>query len=575
MPVFHCCVPKCFADSRKKSSSGLKKYPWMQDVTFFPLPNAKKQPGLRKKWLKRIRRDPKWTPTKYTRICSQHFVDRKPSEENPIPSIFGNMKPGTSILRPPNKLQRQKESQLAGEKRMSCKTATEDIGVGSDDPETVADIVVLPCDVDSTGVVEVVSFEEKASNISQGMEVYPIPSSDHTYCCHPLYVATDSVHEVACLTDVTGNIISTQEMLKSQNEIQKLRTQVQMLQREKHGLECEVSELKMKLEDKDKLRKELFLETVLSDDKSVFKYTGMPSLGILNGVFNILNARDNEIKYWRGKESSSRKSYQTKMGAKKTGPSRKLSKYDEYLLTLVRFRVGLLGFFVADIFGVSESRVSQIFATWINYMHLVLSPLLKWPSRQLVKKYMPTVFRKKYPTTRAIIDCSELFVQKPATPTAQACTWSNYKSHNTYKFLVAISPSGVFTFVSNLWGGNASDCHITDHSGFLDLIEEGDDIMADRGFTIRKQLTQRKATLNIPPFTHAAKTAKGKRLNSAQITKTKSIAKLRIHVERAIGKLKRFRLLNQVMPLMLKPLSNQMLKLAAIFCNFSPPIVKK
>ncbi|KAK2141261.1 hypothetical protein LSH36_1133g00057 [Paralvinella palmiformis] len=70
--------------------------------------------------------------------------------------------------------------------------------------------------------------------------------------------------------------------------------------------------------------------------------------------------------------------------------------------------------------------------------------------------------------------------------------------------------------------------------------------MADRGFCIRVALALKLATLNIPPFT-----SKG-RLASKGVTKTRRIARARIHVERCIGHLKCFKILSGVIPLKLR-----------------------
>jgi hypothetical protein len=48
--------------------------------------------------------------------------------------------------------------------------------------------------------------------------------------------------------------------------------------------------------------------------------------------------------------------------------------------------------------------------------------------------------------------------------------------------------------------GCISDVEITKLSCFLDLLEAGDDVMADNGFTLRTILSERDVTLNIPPF---------------------------------------------------------------------------
>ena len=95
-------------------------------------------------------------------------------------------------------------------------------------------------------------------------------------------------------------------------------------------------------------------------------------------------------------------------------------------------------------------------------------------------------------------------------------TYSSYKSHNTAKCLVDINPNGAFTFVSQTWGGNASDKFFTQQSGFIYLVEEGDDdiIMADRSFTIRDFLLHKKATPNMPPFTEKCTFSNKKKLNT-------------------------------------------------------------
>jgi hypothetical protein len=125
-------------------------------------------------------------------------------------------------------------------------------------------------------------------------------------------------------------------------------------------------------------------------------------------------------------------------------------------------------------------------------MYLTFTPLLKWPSRKIIKKFMPASFWSKFPNVVCIIDCTEFFIRKPRNPTAQSQTFSTYKHQNTYKALVGVSPTGAFIFVSNLWGGNVSDRFITKENGFLDKIRPGDEIMADRGFIIRDLLLNTK-----------------------------------------------------------------------------------
>ena len=114
--------------------------------------------------------------------------------------------------------------------------------------------------------------------------------------------------------------------------------------------------------------------------------------------------------------------------------------------------------------------------------------------------------------------------------------YSNYKSNSTVKFLIGILPNGTVCFVSDGFEGSISDKEIVKQSGFLEKINPNDMVLADRGFLIKEELMKKKAYLNIPPFLGGRD-----RLNQMEEAKTKAIAKCRIHVERAIEKMKRFR----------------------------------
>lgn len=80
-------------------------------------------------------------------------------------------------------------------------------------------------------------------------------------------------------------------------------------------------------------------------------------------------------------------------------------------------------------------------------------------------------------------------------------------------------------------------------SGLLNLLEEGDAVMADKGFRIRDLLTFKRLYLVSPAY------CRGPCLSAKGTTHTRRVASLRTHVERNILKLKQFRNLSGVIPL--------------------------
>ena len=71
-----------------------------------------------------------------------------------------------------------------------------------------------------------------------------------------------------------------------------------------------------------------------------------------------------------------------------------------------------------------------------------------------------------------------MFIERSKSLINQASTWSDYKHHNTVKFLVGITPSGFISFLSDCYGGRSSNKFITDDSGFYDL-EHDDEVMTE------------------------------------------------------------------------------------------------
>ena len=305
------------------------------------------------------------------------------------------------------------------------------------------------------------------------------------------------------------------------------------------------------------------VETITSSNKSVRFLTGLQTISLLNFLYEFILPCAQHVPLWVGKK----REQSVKTHYRKSPKNRLLSFWEEYLLVIVRIRRGFDTEEIGALFGISQSLSSRIFTTWINVMYKCCHPLLQWPSRDMVQCNMPKMFKLMYPSTRAIIDCSEIFVQTPRSIDAQRSTYSTYKSHNTFKFLLAIAPSGQITFLSSLFVGSISDRQIVQRSGFLKVIEWTDNIMSDRGFNIRDLLLRKNAFLNIPAF------SAGKQIPTRPVGRSRKIASVRIHVERAMERLKNNKILQGVIPLQLKNSLNQIMTICAVLSNMEDPLV--
>ena len=182
---------------------------------------------------------------------------------------------------------------------------------------------------------------------------------------------------------------------------------------------------------------------------------------------------------------------------------------------------------------------------------------------------MPASFRQKYSSTRVIIDCTEIWTQSASPLLLNSQQYSSYKSRITFEALVGIAPHGAVTFISNLYTGNMSDVEITRLSGLLDLIENGDSVMADKGFIVEKLLQEKGASLNIPAFLHETG-----QFTANEIAENEEIASLRIHVERYICRLKENHIFDCEIPLSLTGSVNQLWTVACMLANFKDPLIK-
>lgn len=272
-----------------------------------------------------------------------------------------------------------------------------------------------------------------------------------------------------------------------------------------NNMTAEIVDMKKRIQASD------LSEEGFEDNEKTNFYTGLTNHSILMHVFNLLAQHISHTS--------------------RNSPT----KFQEFILVLMRLRLNVPLQDLAYRFSISKATASRIFEKWIDVMDAKLDFLIFWPEREQLRETMPNVFKQNFGNkVSVIIDCFEIFIDRPSSLISRAITWSNYKHHNTVKFLIGITPQGVVSFISPAWGGRVSDKHLTENCGLLKNLLPGDIVLADRGFDISESVGFYGAQLKIPAFTRGKS-----QLSSLDVEETRKIANVRIHVERVIGLVRR------------------------------------
>ena len=390
------------------------------------------------------------------RICSRHFVSGKPAKTLDETNI--DWAPTLHL----GHSKRQQHSQTARCDRLERSRRRNE----SKQQQEVQRAIFL-------SAVETISLEISAEVVRQLVEEIGIN------------VMEDFIVEAAAVEAVAERIISEEisivDIVKEEVELAmvsfaegkcKCADEVTTLKKELQRCQLIIQELSTKIEQ----QLPPFCEESLKDDSSVNFYTGLPNLKILKAIFDHVCV---------------------------TLPSEKallckLTKFQEFMLVMIKMRLDSPVVDLAYRFGVSPATVSRILLKWLTQMDIRLRSLIIWPERDDLQKTMPKCFQLSFGKKVAIIiDCFEIFLERPSNLRARASTWSNYKHRNTAKVLLGIVPQGAIAFVSETWGGRVSDKHLTEHSGFLNKLLPGDIVLADRGFDIAEAVGMMQASLHI------------------------------------------------------------------------------
>ena len=501
---YYCCVPLC----RNSSNQSERERLGLEKLSFHSFPDQKTP--LAKEWIAKIRRDvgPSFRITKRTKICSMHFN----------PDDFYHSEFDIQTTRPRLK------------------------------PTAVPSI--FPWTIKNPRRASVTSYIASSQQQRCHLKV-PVSEFD-------LNNFADNFHNItedANYGDGDGNGAVDLESLEGVED--KTSTVVELQEKVK-----ELTEQLCKVENTVTSVRFRY-ENIKARNDLVKFYTGFPDHVMLLAFYEeILESDAKVMRQWEGNRCKD--SYDDV----KCGCACKLPLLEQFFMTMVRIRLGLLELDLAVRFDISQSSVSRITVTWINLLYHSLKAIEHFPPWHVVRKYMPEVFKSEYPNTGLILDATEFSVNRPSSLLSQACTFSAYKNRNTVKVLVGITPSGAVSFVSEVYEGSISDRRLVEVSGLLEKLQPGDEVMADKGFTIQDLLTPIGVRLNVPPFLNSQA-----QMPANDVILTKKIAQLRVHVERAIGRIKEFRILQSTIPATMWDSINELIYVCCMLTNFSPPLV--
>ena len=135
-----------------------------------------------------------------------------------------------------------------------------------------------------------------------------------------------------------------------------------------------------------KIRNTVFSWNQIKTDRKMLFYIGLPSKSAFNTVFSVIEPSLPNMSYWCGTK---------------------------------RYSIS-----------------SNTFTTWIRLLSIVIGQfLVNWLPREVVRYHLPNIYKKMgHHKLSCIIDCTEGFIERPKALDTHVETWSDYKSHNTFKF---------------------------------------------------------------------------------------------------------------------------------------------
>ena len=320
---------------------------------------------------------------------------------------------------------------------------------------------------------------------------------------------------------------------------------LEKLQQIKNNNLCERLTTKEKARVENKI---YHFQTYIDDPEKVSFYTGLNGLSAMREVFNIVESE-------------------------MSCTSKTLTVEEEFLICLIKLKMNYLFQDIAYHLNVSVITVEESFHRTLDLMYIKLKYLVKWPSREKLKKSMCQSFKNDFRQKVVVVmDCFELFTERLSSTVKKEYTYySNYSHIQSIKYLIGIAPPGVVTFISvGSMGGKTSDQQLKAKSGVMKNLLPGDIVMVDRGFN-----REESDRFNQSEQARNSFTCGKLELHPVDIEKTEKTRPEEVPEERVIGLiLRKFRIFEGVIPLEFVKLKSgdsipTIEKIVTVCCSFT------
>lgn len=340
------CVPYCSNNFRNNPS-----------LHYYRIPRDR---TIRKEYVRLLRNDNLRLESQNTQICSQHLEGGKKRDDKHLPSLF----PWTTEKPKRQALKRISTDQVQVRSKKKKNSRVEHLSEDTDHGQLIMNDQI-PCNKEQS--------TEKSHN-------------------------TTSTQTETFLEKLGVDFGTQTETFPEELEVNSYKNRISQMEAEIRKLTIELEDIKKKMEDV-----QFDIQQFKDKPKDIASFTGFLDYETFMLCFDIVEEPSRNLSY-----GSHQRTIFDSNTSNKLGRPRKVTIFQEFVMVLMKLRLGLFNRDLAYRFNISSSVVSEIFRTWIRFLRSELQVTTQLPPKDVIKLHMPSLFKEFYPRTTIIIDCTEI-----------------------------------------------------------------------------------------------------------------------------------------------------------------------